>query len=352
MALRLAARSFARSPTVFSSLVWIPSRGLKKIGKKKILREGGILKSGRAPGLPDDVSIHTPMPNEQDEGEVGGFSWLGEVDEEVSEFAPGEWHPEAQRCGAIGRKVGMIALYDVRGERIVCTVIHIDNCQVMEVKKYISGRGTPRVNLALGAGIGNPRNMTKSQIVPFRKAGIPPKKIVRDFNVSLDAVLPVGHTMDARHFVAGQFVDIVGKSRGKGFAGGIKRWKFKSQTNSHGNSLSHRAIGSTGTAQTPGRVRKGKKMPGRMGSNRCTFLNMLIYKIDTVRNLIFIKGTIPGPNRAYITLKDAVREPFIADHPPPFPTYKPQPGDEEVSEYIMDVSHLPDPFADVNMKGH
>jgi large subunit ribosomal protein L3 len=291
------------------------------------------------------------MPNEQDEGELGGFSWLGECDEEES-VAPGEWTPQAKRCGAIARKVGMMAMYDVRGVKTVCTVVQIDHCQVMEVKKYISGRGTPRINLALGAGVANPRLMKKCDIVPFRKAGIPPKRIVRDFQVSLDAVLPVGHTMDVRHFVPGQFVDIVGTSRGKGFQGAIKRWKFHRQTASHGNSLSHRAIGSTGTAQTPGKVRKGKKMAGRMGGNRCTFLSMLIYKIDAARNLVFIKGTVPGPNRAYITIKDAVREPFIVDHPPPFPTYKPKPGDELITEYVMDVSHLPDPYAEVSMKGH
>jgi len=79
---------------------------------------------------------------------------------------------------------------------------------------------------------------------------------------------------------------------------------------------------------------------------------MLIYKIDAVRNLIYIKGAVPGPKRAYITIKDAVREPFIADHPPPFPTYVPKPGDELITEYVMDVSHLPDPYAEANMKGH
>jgi len=352
MALRLGAHTYARSPAALSSLFWVPSRGLKKVGRTKILREGGILRSGRAPNLPANTSIHTPIPNEQDEGEAGGFSWLGEVDEEESDFAPGAWSPQALRCGAIGRKVGMIATYDVRGVKTVCTVIQIDNCQVMEVKKYLSGRGTPRIALSLGAGIANPRYMRKCEIVPFRKAGIPPKKLVRDFQVSLDAVLPVGHTMDARHFVAGQFVDIVGRSRGKGFSGAMKKWGFSGQNATHGNSLCHRAIGSTGTAQTPGRVRKGKKMAGRMGTNRCTFLSMLVYKIDAVRNLVYLKGTVPGPNRAYITLKDAVREPFIADHPPPFPTYKPQPGDELITEYVMDVSHLPDPYAEANIKGH
>jgi len=351
MALRLAAHTYARLPAR-PSLFLIPSRGLKKVGKRKILEQGGVLKSGRGPYLPQNVSVHTPVPNEQDEGEVGGFSWLGEVDEEVSDFAPGEWSPKAVRCGAIGRKVGMMNVYDVRGVKTTCTIIHIDHCQVMEVKKYISGRGTPRISLSLGAGVANPRHMRKCDIVRFRKAGLPPKKLVRDFQVSLDAVIPVGHTMDARHFVAGQFIDIVGKSRGKGFQGAMKRWGFSGQYATHGNSLSHRAIGSTGTAQTPGKVRKGKKMAGRMGGNRCTFLSMLVYKIDTLRNLVYIKGAVPGPNRAYITLKDAVREPFIADHPPPFPTYKPQPGDELISEYVMDVSHLHDPYAEVNLKGH
>jgi len=93
-------------------------------------------------------------------------------------------------------------------------------------------------------------------------------------------------------------------------------------------------------------------MAGRMGSNRCTFLNLQVYKVDCVRNLLYLKGTVPGPTRSYLIIKDAVRTPFIVDHPPPFPTYKPKPGDEEIMEYVMDVSHLRDPFAEVSMKGH
>lgn len=348
LALRVAS-AVHRTPAL---AFLIPSRAVHKIGRKKILEEGGALFSGRAPGMPQDNSVHAVIPNSQTEGEAGGFSWLGEWDDEEPEVPNGEWTTSSTRCGAIGQKIGMISVYDTRGVKTLLSVIHINNCQVLEVKKYRSGRGTPRIALSLGAGVGNPRYMRKCEIVPFRKAGVSTKKIVRDFNVTADAVLPVGHTMDARHFVAGQFVDIVGRSRGKGFTGAMQRWNFKGQNATHGNSLSHRAIGSTGSAQSPGRVIKGKKMAGRMGGNRCTFLSMQIYKIDAKKNLVYLKGSVPGGTKAFITLKDAVREPFIADHPPPFPTYKPQPGDELVDEYVMDVSHLPDPFADVNMKGH
>jgi large subunit ribosomal protein L3 len=106
--------------------------------------------------------------------------------------------------------------------------------------------------------------------------------------------LQPGTTIDARHFVPGQFIDIIATSNDKGFQGGMKRWGFGGQPASHGNSLAHRSIGSIGCAQTPGKVWKGKKMPGHMGNNQVTVMKLLLYKIDTERNLLFIKGSYPG----------------------------------------------------------
>jgi len=238
----------------------------------------------------------------------------------------------------------MMSLWDERGVKFPVTVVQLDECVVTKVNKFLSGRGNPRVNLQLGAVPRNPKWMNKAELCLFRSRGLDPKRKLAEFPVSEDGVLPVGTKITARHFVAGQYIDIQGKSKGKGFSGGMKRWGFKGQGASHGVSLTHRHIGSTGACQWPGKVWKGKKMPGHNGNRKCTFLNMQIYKIDVKRNLLFIKGSIPGANNTCINIKDAVRKPFRAAFPPPYPTYAPEAGDEDVDEIIMDVSHLDNPF--------
>lgn len=327
-----------------SKLSIMPMRAVSR----KVIEHGGISRKGDFPGLPQNTSTHTIVPGESEEPDqyIGGRSWLGELEDPPPPPPFGTWTQDSKRSGAIGRKMGMMNVYDARGVKTLCTVIKLEECQVVEVKKYISGRGEPRINLSIGAGVANMKQMLKCQIVPFRKAGVQPKKVLRDFNVTHDAVLPVGHFIDARHFVPGQFVDIQGKSRGKGFAGAMKKWGFDGQFASHGNSLCHRAIGSTGSTQDPGRVWPGKKMPGRLGNNKVTFKNMLIYKVDVARNLVFLKGSVPGAVKTFVRLKDSVQHPWQPWLPPPFPTFKPQPGDESVNEVVMDVSHLPLPLVE------
>lgn len=265
----------------------LQSRGVSK----NVLEHGGFSRKGDFPGFPQNTSATLTLPGETEkETTIGNFAWLGEEQESFEKEVPfGTWTPESQRVGAIARKVGMMNVWDARGVKTLCTVLKIEDCQVVEVRKFLSGRGHPRVNLQLGAGHANPKRMLKCQLGSFRKAGVEPKKKLADFPVTLDAVLPVGTQIEARHFIAGQYVDLTGMSRGHGFQGGMKRWGFAGQRATHGVSLTHRAIGSTGACQDPGKTWKGKKMPGNMGKNKCTFLNMLIYKIDVKRNLIFIK---------------------------------------------------------------
>jgi large subunit ribosomal protein L3 len=221
----------------------------------------------------------------------------------------------------------------------------MENCQVVEIKKSIAPRSKERkVNLLVGAGAKDVRQLNKGQMVAFRKAGLEPKEKLVEFPITLDAILPVGTRISARHFVPGQYLDIVGTSKDKGFAGVMKRHGFKGQLASHGVSLTHRHLGSTGACQNPSKVWPGKKMPGHMGNKRCTFNNMQLYKIDVERDLLFIRGSVPGKNGSWVHLQDAVRRPWIESNPPPFPTFEPVEGEEDPHEIIMDVSHLEDVF--------
>lgn len=141
----------------------------------------------------------------------------------------------------------------------------------------------------------------------FLKANVPPKKYLREFPITPENALPVGYIITARHFVPGQYVDIQGVSCGKGFQGTIKRHNFSLQPATHGCSLSHRMLGSTGQRQDPGRVFKGKKMPGRMGNEKVTLEKIRIYKIDAARQLIYVRGSVPGKAGNVVYLRDSLK---------------------------------------------
>jgi len=222
-----------------------------------------------------------------------------------------------RRTGALALKVGMLAIWDAWGERHAVTVLQLDNCVVVQAK-------LPETDgyCALQLGVGE---MKKSRVKNvskghFAKAGVAPSRELAEFRVTTDAVLAPGTRIRAVHFVPGQLVDVCGISRGKGFAGVMKRWNFGGGRASHGNSLAHRIPGSTGCRQDPGRVFPGKKMPGHMGSERVTVQNLSVLKIDPVRDLIYVKGAVPGSNGNFVRVVDAVKGPFYPN-PPPFPTF-------------------------------
>lgn len=316
-------------------------------------REFGINRNTtflRLPGMASkEMHANYADPEEREDGSIDLRSWEGKSMPAEKEVPFGEWNPKSKRCGVIGRKMGMMNVWDARGVRIPLCVIRLEENTVIEVRKKISPRlKEQRVNLQVGAGKVDPAKLKKGQLVAFRKAGVEPKEKVVEFPVSLDAILPVGTKITARHFVPGQFVDIIGRSKDKGFQGVMKRWGYAGQPASHGVSLTHRAPGSTGCRQDPGRVWPGKNLPGHMGNNRMTVLNIRLYKIDVDRDLLFLQGTVPGNDGDYIQVKDAVRRPFIVQNPPPFPTFDPSSIKKEdmgVNEIVMDVSHLGDPFA-------
>ena len=218
------------------------------------------------------------------------------------------------RTGVIAKKVGMTRLFQEDGRHVPVTVLALEDCQVVSV------RTTERdgyVALQLGSGVAKQKNVAKPQREHFAKAEVSLKMKVAEFRVADDAVLPVGATITADHFVAGQYVDVSGHTQGKGFQGGMKRWGFGGMRATHGVSVSHRALGSTGQRQDPGKVFKNKKMAGHMGDKQRTQQNLEIVRTDVARGLIFVKGSVPGAKNSWMTVKDAVKLPLPEGAPYP-----------------------------------
>jgi large subunit ribosomal protein L3 len=218
------------------------------------------------------------------------------------------------RTGVIAQKVGMTRLFTEAGEHVPVTVLRLAQCQVIAHRtKDKNGY----VALQLGAGSRKVKNVSKAERGRFAVAKVEPKRKIVEFRVSDDAVLPVGAEITADHFVVGQFVDVTGTSTGKGFAGGMKRWNFGGLRASHGVSISHRSIGSTGGRQDPGKTFKNKKMPGQMGVERVTTLNLKVVQTDVERGLILVEGAVPGVKGGWITLRDAVKKALPKEAPKP-----------------------------------
>ena len=247
------------------------------------------------------------------------------------------------RAAVLGRKVGMMAAWDAHGVRHPLTVIEVDS-QVVRVNPTLRGG---KVGLVMGLGRRKLKRVSKALMVAAKAAGVHPKARLTEFRVTPDALLPVRHRMDARHFVVGQYVDVAGLTAGKGFQGAMKRHHFKGQPASHGVSVSHRSLGSTGSVQDPGRVWKGKKMAGRMGGVRDTQLSLRLYKIDPRRGLLFVRGAVPGNVGGVVEVRDAVKKSWERQGVvPPFPTFIPGADDaaEAQREQVMDAADV-DPFA-------
>jgi len=208
------------------------------------------------------------------------------------------------RTGLIARKLGMSRLFGDDGTHVPVTVLDAGDCQVVAQK--VQDRDGYSA-LQLGLGKAKVKNVGKAMRGHFAKAKVEPKQKLVEFRVSEDALVDVGTELSAAHFVTGQFVDVTGTSIGKGFAGGIKRHGFSGLRASHGVSVSHRALGSTGQCQDPGKVFKGKKMPGRMGNQKTTTLNLQIVQADVERDLLLVRGSVPGARGATVLIRDAVK---------------------------------------------
>ena len=218
------------------------------------------------------------------------------------------------RSGVIAQKVGMTRVFTDAGEHVPVTVLRLANCQVVAHRtKDKNGY----VALQLGSGTRKPKNLTRAERGNFAIAKVEPKRKLAEFRVDDDAVIPVGAEITADHFVVGQYVDVTGTSTGKGFAGGMKRWNFSGLRASHGVSISHRSIGSTGGRQDPGKTFKNKKMSGHLGVDRVTTLNLKVVQTDIERGLILVEGTVPGVKGGWITVRDAVKKQLPAGVPKP-----------------------------------
>jgi large subunit ribosomal protein L3 len=218
------------------------------------------------------------------------------------------------RSGVIATKLGMTRIFTDAGEHVPVTVLKLDTCQVV-AQRTVEKNGYSAVQL--GAGVSKVKNVSKAERGHFAIAQVEPKMKVVEFRVSPEAMLPVGAELTADHFVPGQFVDVSGTSIGKGFAGGMKRWNFRGLRATHGVSVSHRSIGSTGGRQDPGKTFKNKKMPGHMGAERITTQNLRVVQTDAVRGLILVEGSVPGAAGGWIHVRDAVKRPLPKDAPQP-----------------------------------
>ncbi|GBQ14437.1 50S ribosomal protein L3 [Swaminathania salitolerans] len=221
------------------------------------------------------------------------------------------------RTGLIAKKLGMTRLFKEDGTHVPVTVLHLDEVEVVDARTQ-ERDGYSAVQIGLGKA--KVKNVTKPMRGHYARTKVEPKQNLVEFRVAEDAVLEAGTKLSANHFVVGQKVDVTGTSKGKGFAGVMKRWNFAGLEATHGVSISHRSHGSTGQRQDPGKVFKGKKMAGHMGDERVTTLNLEVAAVDVERNLIMVRGSIPGAKNGLVLIRDAIKKARHADAPYPAAT--------------------------------
>ena len=253
------------------------------------------------------------------------------------------------RTGLIAQKMGMTRVFAEDGGHVPVTVLKVDDCQVIGTRTEERDGYSA---LQLGVGKAKVKNVSKAMRGHFAVARVEPKRKVVEFRVSSDALVDVGATITVDHFVSGQFVDVVGTSIGKGYAGVMKRHNFSGMRATHGVSLSHRAAGSTGQCQDPGKVFKGKKMAGHMGDARVTVQNLEIIDVDTEKGLILVKGGVPGAKKGFVLISDAKKRarpenaPYPAAHTGGAPTPEEAVDEAEVVEDETEIVATVDASAD------
>lgn len=205
----------------------------------------------------------------------------------------------------IGKKSGMTRIFTEDGVSIPVTVIEVAPNRVTQIRSLeVDGYSAVQVT----AGSRKAKHLTKAQAGHFAKVSVDAGRVVREYRLNEGQEAPeVGASLTVDLFAEGQKVDVIGTSKGKGFQGGIKRWNFSGQDATHGNSVSHRVLGSTGQNQTPGRVFKGKKMPGHMGAERVTIQSLEIVRVDSERNLLLVKGAVPGATGGDLLVRQAIK---------------------------------------------
>ncbi len=218
------------------------------------------------------------------------------------------------RTGLIAKKLGMSRLFNEDGSTVPVTLLHVDNVRVVATR---TAEKDGYQAVQVGIGIAKPKNVSKANKGHFAKAGVEAPRKGVEFRVGDDASLEAGVRLSPAHFVKGQKVDVTGVTVGKGFAGGMKRWNFSGLEASHGVSISHRSLGSTGNRQDPGKTFKNKKMAGHLGAERVTTQNLEVAGVDEEKGLVLIKGAVPGAKGSYVLVRDAVKRARHADAPFP-----------------------------------
>jgi large subunit ribosomal protein L3 len=200
--------------------------------------------------------------------------------------------------GLLGKKIGMTQLFTEAGDKVSVTVIEAGPCAVLAVKTK---------SVQLGFDNAKEKSLRNSELGYFKKLGVTPRKFIREIVKDASAEVKVGEEVKADIFTCGDFVDVTGISKGKGFQGGMKRWHWGGGPATHGHTT-HRRVGSIGSSTTPGRVFRGHHMPGHMGDDRVTTQNLMVVKVDTVNNLLVVKGAVPGCNNSYCIIRKAKKK--------------------------------------------
>ncbi|XP_008299068.1 large ribosomal subunit protein uL3m [Stegastes partitus] len=232
-----------------------------------------------------------------------------------------EWTEGSRRVGLVAVKLGMAPMWTKAGEMRGVTMLQVQDCHVLKCmsKEEYDGRTAA---LVVGGKNVSPFYRSEGQMEMFRNAGVPPKQKLTHFRVTDNAIIKPGTPLYAAHFRPGQYVDITAKSIGKGFQGVMKRWGFKGQPASHGQTKTHRRPGASGPGGDPGKVFKGKKMPGQMGNSYVTAFGLKIWRINTKLNVLYVNGSVPGHRNCVLKIRDTIlptRRSTLLN--PPFPTY-------------------------------
>jgi large subunit ribosomal protein L3 len=218
------------------------------------------------------------------------------------------------RTGLLAKKLGMTRLFKEDGTHVPVTVLHLDQVQVVAARTAEKDGYTA---VQLGWGRAKVKNVSKPNKGHFARAKVEPKAKLAEFRVDEGGLLEPGATLSAAHFVVGQKVDVCGITKGKSFAGAMKRWNFGGLEASHGVSISHRSHGSTGNRQDPGKTFKNKKMAGHLGVERVTTLNLEVASVDAEKGLLMLRGSVPGAKGGWVLVRDAVKSKAPADLPYP-----------------------------------
>ena len=208
------------------------------------------------------------------------------------------------RSGLILKKIGMTRIFDDAGNSFPVTIMKLEENQVVKV---LDQNNNGYFAIQVGTGEVKTKNISKAMRGHFAKSNVEPKRILKEFRVDEDMLVEQGKIFSINHFSVGQKIDVSGVSHGKGFSGGMKRHNFAGLEATHGVSISHRSHGSTGNSQDPGRVWKGKKMAGQYGNVNKTIQNLTVLQINDVDDLLYVKGSVPGPKNGYLSVRDAIK---------------------------------------------